>query len=406
MCAHASVGRDLRILIVDDSVVYRRILKDLIGQLPGVDIVGSATNGRVALAKMEVTSVDFVVLDIEMPEMNGLEALEVIRTRWPDVGVVMVSGSSRSSADLTVEALARGAIDFVPKGENREQLKKHLGLVVRSFSTQWNLRHVRAVTSEAPPPRPSGRPEPMIQVAAPSSSPAVLKVPTGTEEAAAILRAAALSVPPPVTVPSVVGLRPARIDVVAIGTSTGGPQALAEVIPKLPGDLGVPVLVVQHMPPVFTASLARNLDDKSSLSVREGVDGDRVEPNVVYIAPGGYHMTVHRTEGTSPVERCIRLNEDPPENSCRPSVDVLFRSVASSYRGNTLAVVMTGMGDDGTRGIVTLKEQGCYCLTQDQNTCAVYGMPRVVAQAGLSDESLGIERIASRIQQLVARPRD
>lgn len=400
-------GRALQVLVVDDTIVYRKILKDIIGELPGVEVSGTAANGRLAIAKMEHSPADFVVLDIEMPEMNGLEALDVIRRRWPEVGVLMVSGGSRSAADLTVEALSRGAIDFLPKADgpdpaqNRAQLKQQLGFVLRTFSTQWSLRQARSSSNEAlrssarpPEPLPERRSSPIAGAVQPKA-----QVSTGlAERSATLLRGASVSLPPPIALPEVVAPRPTTIEVVVIGTSTGGPQALGAVIPKLPGDLGVPVLIVQHMPPVFTASLARNLDSKSALTVREAREGEVLEANVALIAPGGFHMVVQP-------DRRIALTQDPPENSCRPAVDVLFRSVATAYRGHALAIVMTGMGDDGARGVASLKERGCYCLTQDEASCTIYGMPRAVDQAGLSDERLPLERLASRIAQLVSAPR-
>jgi len=196
---------------------------------------------------------------------------------------------------------------------------------------------------------------------------------------------------------------PGRIDVVGIGVSTGGPNALAELIPRLPADLPVPILLVQHMPPVFTASLAEHLDQKSGLSVREARDGEQVLPGRVYIAPGGRHMVVRRLpDAEHPI---VGLNENPPENSCRPSVDVLFRSMAAQYDGNMLAVVMTGMGNDGCEGVRAMKRRGCLCLTQSEASCIVYGMPLSVDEAGLSDEQVPLDRLADRIVHLVRKGR-
>ncbi|HLO65401.1 MAG TPA: CheB methylesterase domain-containing protein, partial [Holophaga sp.] len=197
---------------------------------------------------------------------------------------------------------------------------------------------------------------------------------------------------------------PSRFDVVAIGVSTGGPNALAEVIPHLPADLGVPVLVVQHMPPFFTASLAEHLAKASRLAVSEAIEGEPVLPNHVYIAPGGKHMTVRRMGGAEG-PAIVGLNENPPENSCRPSVDVLFRSVAAQYEGNILGVVMTGMGSDGCEGVRAMKRRGCHVLTQSEDTCVVYGMPLAVDEAGLSDEQVPLPRLASRIAYLVSSGR-
>jgi len=194
-----------------------------------------------------------------------------------------------------------------------------------------------------------------------------------------------------------------RIELLAIGVSTGGPNALAQLIPLLPADLGVPLLIVQHMPAVMTASLAESLNKKSALHVHEAVDGEEVLPNVAYIASGGWHMTVvsERGPGGSYGKKRIQLTSDPPVNSCRPSVDVLFRSVAKAYSGTVLAVIMTGMGSDGMEGVLALKQNNCYCMAQTEETCVVYGMPRAVVEAGLSDEKVPLHNMACRIVELV-----
>ena len=200
--------------------------------------------------------------------------------------------------------------------------------------------------------------------------------------------------------------KPTRIDVLGVGVSTGGPNALAEVVPHLPPDLGIPVLVVQHMPPVFTKSLADGLAKKSMLPVREARDSDPIEPDTVLIAPGGRHMVV-RTEldaATGERRRRVGVNDSPRENGCRPSVDVLFRSLAAQYGGNMLAVVMTGMGSDGREGVRAMKRRGCYCLTQTEASCVIYGMPQAVDTAGLSDESVALEHLGSRITEITRKP--
>ena len=195
---------------------------------------------------------------------------------------------------------------------------------------------------------------------------------------------------------------PERIDVVGIGVSTGGPNALAELIPRLPADFPVPILLVQHMPPMFTASLAEHLDQKSQVSVREARDGEPVLPGGVYIAPGGRHMVVRRLPDGALI---VGLNDNPPENSCRPSVDVLFRSLAAQFEGNLLAVVMTGMGSDGCEGVRAMKRRGCRVLTQSEASCIVYGMPLAVDEADLSDEQVPLDRLADRITRLARKNR-
>ena len=374
----------LRVLIVDDTVVYRRILSEVVESLGDAVLVGTAPHGRLALAKLEQTPADLVLLDVEMPEMDGLQTLHEIRRRYPATSVVMVSGTNMSSAEITMRCLEQGALDFLHKPEaadaeaSRNELKEKLRPLLRHVQTRVNLHQGTAARAglAAVPARPGPVPVP----AAPAPAPA-----------RAIRPAPA----------------PARIDIVAIGVSTGGPNALTELIPNLPADLAVPVLLVQHMPPMFTASLAEHLDQRSQLSVREARDGEPVLPGCVYIAPGGKHMVVRRLpdrEGgaSTPI---IGLNENPPENSCRPSVDVLFRSLAAQYEGNLLAVVMTGMGSDGCEGVRAMKRRGCLCLTQSEASCIVYGMPLAVDEAGLSDEQVPLDRLAPRIAQLVRKHR-
>jgi two-component system chemotaxis response regulator CheB len=192
---------------------------------------------------------------------------------------------------------------------------------------------------------------------------------------------------------------------VVIGISTGGPNALKEVIPKLTASLNVPVLIVQHMPPLFTASLAESLGRKSVLTVREAQEGDVLRPNTVLIAPGGKHMVIRSDpNGVGGPGFILALNENPPEQNCRPSVNVLFRSAATYFGGRVLAIVMTGMGEDGCEGVRAMKRQGCICLTQEESTCVVYGMPRAVDEAGLSDARVPLEQMAERIQQFVRNP--
>ncbi len=376
--------QDLNILIVDDTVMYRRVLTDVVGHIEGATVCGTAPNGKVALAKMKQTPVDVVFLDVEMPVMDGLETLEKIREEYPEVGVIMVSGANRSSADITLTALQKGALDFVPKPEggnieqSRAELVEQLRNLILMFSTRRRLRPAQR-GGEVPA---AGKPTP-----AAVAKPKEVKAPP----AAPAHRAGPL---------------PTQINVVAIGVSTGGPKALAEVVPLLPANLGVPVLIVQHMPPVFTKSLADSLDKKSPLPVCEAVEGESIEANKVYIAPGGRHMVVRKELDSASKEAlfCIGLNDNPPENSCRPAVDVLFRSVSAHYGNNVLSVIMTGMGNDGREGVRAMKRRGCICLTQSEDTCVIYGMPMAVDDAGLSDASIPLHQLAERIGSITRSP--
>jgi two-component system chemotaxis response regulator CheB len=369
----------LRVLIVDDTVVYRRILSEVVDAL-GEAVVGTAPHGRLALAKLEQTAVDLVLLDVEMPEMNGHETLREIHRLYPGTSVVMISGSDYCAAESTTRCLEQGALDFLHKPEGtgaeagRQELMGKLRPLLRLVRTRINL-YQGMQARPAEPPVHAGPPR--------------------------------VRVDPPSTRPGRMGPVPTRIDVVGIGISTGGPNALAELIPHLPADFPVPILVVQHMPPLFTASLAEHLNQISPISVHEARDGEPVLPGCVYLAPGGRHMVVRRLpdrDGTGS-SLIIGLNDNPLENSCRPSVDVLFRSLAAHFDGHMLAVVMTGMGSDGCEGVRAMKRRGCLCLTQSETSCIVYGMPLSVDEAELSDEQVPLVRLADRITRLARKNR-
>ncbi len=352
----------IRTLVVDDTVIYRKILSQAVGQFAELELVGAAASGSIALHKLGAMSAELVLLDVHMPEMDGLETLRRIRERFPHVMVIMVSGISTRSTRSTIQALELGAVDFIRKpestnpAESMSRLIADLKPVIRLVQTRLFARGQAATLPRGP--------------AVHRQAPAVVR-PAHYNTA----------VPP-------------RFSVCAIGVSTGGPEALAKLLPAIPADLSTPIVLVQHMPPNFTRSLAESLDRKSAIRVKEGEDGEAALAGCVYIAPGGRHMTVRRTgEGV-----VLGLNDGPPENSCRPSVDVLFRSVAAAYgdRG-VLAAVLTGMGNDGLAGMRTLKRLPCLCITQSAESCVVYGMPRAIDEAGLADLSLPIERIGDEI---------
>ncbi len=389
-----SVSHKLTVLIVDDELIYRTFLSRVMAALDGVELVPPAANGRIALARLKAKAVDLVLLDMKMPEMSGLETLRRIRQDHPEVGVIMISGEYASDAKVVIEALELGALDFLPKamvaepdGNSVLTLRAHLRTLFHQFQGRRALQQARRMASRAGNSTDSGRTQTDV---VPGS---------GTADPPCAVHGG----PPSRTVP-VRAARFGRIEVVAIGTSTGGPNALGEVIPRLPKDLAVPILIVQHMPPFLTASLAQSLDAKSAMGVHEALDNEPLEAGNVYLAPGGRHLTV-ASEPSHPGgsrRRFIRLDDGPPENSVRPSADVLFRAVAKSFGGHTLAVIMTGMGNDGMKGVQALKEHGCYCITQTQETCVVYGMPRAVDEAALSNERVDLHAIAGRIIDLVA----
>ncbi len=342
---------ELRALIIDDSSSYRKILQQALSRIEGVTVVGSASDGPEGIRMIEEDPPDLVLLDIIMPEMNGLAVLEHIAQRHPRVSVLMVSGNG--DAKNTLRALSLGAVDFIlkPTADAIDTLRDHLYKGVCVVQAQR-----RSLTGESAPPKRRRRKKQVDRVNAVASA-------------------------------------SARSRLIVIGISTGGPRALEELVPALPPGLPCPILIVQHMPAGFTASLANSLDNASALSVAEAKDGDVARAGQVLIAPGGRHMAVE-PDGSHLV---IRINDDPPVNECRPAVDVLMDSVAEHFDGEVLAAVLTGMGYDGNAGVVALKNVGAYCIVQDEATSVVYGMPRMIAEAGNADEILPLDEIAPRM---------
>ncbi|HET9657589.1 MAG TPA: chemotaxis response regulator protein-glutamate methylesterase [Kineosporiaceae bacterium] len=346
-----SPGR-IRVLVVDDSVVIRKLVTEALAADPAIEVVGIAQNGKVAVDKVAELKPDAVTMDIEMPVMNGIEAVRALRRSHGRLPIVMFSTLTERGASATLDALAAGASDYVTKPSN-----------VGSFAeSQQNIR------------------DQLIPK---------LKALTGTRRAAGAQR---VPIPPPAP-PAQRRRRTGPYNVLAIGSSTGGPDALARVLPALPADLPVPVVVVQHMPPLFTRLLAQRLSQHSRVPVVEAHEGQPVTPGKIFIAPGGQHLTLHR-QGTAVL---ARLTEDPPENFCRPSVDVLFRSVAGLYGDRVLAVVLTGMGRDGAAGAKLIRDGGGEVFAQDEATSVVWGMPGAVAMAGQADRILALDRIGPDI---------
>ncbi len=345
--------KSLRILVVDDAIVVRRVLSAVLADDPAISEVHTAPNGRVALQKFTTLRPDAVVLDVEMPVMDGITTLRELRKLDTKVPIVMFSTLTERGAAATLEALANGASDYVTKpsasGGIRAAQERIRGELIPKLKALCRVEISPRVTRRLP-----------------------LRAQPATK-------------------------RPPLIDVVLIGVSTGGPNALAQVIPSLPADLPVPVLIVQHMPPVFTKMLADRLNAKAKLRVVEASHGDQVTPGGVWIAPGDYHMTVAR-QGRAVH---VRLNQDPPVNFCRPAVDVLFRSAVPVYGGRILAVVLTGMGSDGCRGCQLIKEANGYVIAQDESTSVVWGMPGAVVQHDLADEVLPLQEIGPAIARLV-----
>jgi len=349
----------IRILIVDDSSVIRKVLTEGLASDPGLEVVGTAANGQIALSKIPQCNPDLITLDVEMPGMNGLETLTAIRKAYTKLPVIMFSTLTEHGAATTLDALALGATDYVTKPSNTGSLE----VTLAQIRTQL-IPKVKALCPSAAGTLPKAAP--------------------------AIFPAAARP-----------GHEIACIDVLAIGASTGGPNALAELLPAIPADFPVPVVIAQHMPPLFTRLLAGRLNEKSALTVQEGCAGEVLMPGHAWIAPGDHHMTVERV-GTAVR---LGLNQGPPENSCRPAVDPLFRSVAKTFGNNVLAVVLTGMGSDGVNGAGHIRERGGQVYVQDEASSVVWGMPGQVAAAGQADRILPLHSLAQEIVRRVSLQR-
>ncbi len=363
-----SFGKKLRVLVVDDTIVYRKVVSDIVGEIPGVELAGVAHNGKIAIAKIKTLKPDILTLDIEMPEMNGIEVLAELQKNYPGVGAVMLSTLTAEGSEMTMRALELGAFDFIlkPQSGNQQSGKKEIkDALIPIFQAFARSKNAPALIAR------KGR----------------FGSPT------AIARPLARPTPPPPA--GATPVRRSKSEIVTIGISTGGPNALGQMLPRLPANLGVPVLVVQHMPPVFTRSLATSLDKKCPLSVKEAEDGEVIRPNVIYIAPGGKQMRL--IAGVDGLQRRIKITDDPPENSCKPAVDYLFRSVADYYVGRATAVIMTGMGSDGTKGLKVLKNKAAFIIGQDEGSCVVYGMPKAPAELGYLDVVAPLNRIADEI---------
>ena len=344
-----------RVLIVDDAVVVRKTLSDAIAADSALEVAGTASNGRLALAKLPSLKPDIILLDIEMPEMDGLETVRQLRKIDKHIPIVMFSTLTEHGASATLEAISLGATDYVTKPSNTDMEGTFQKVSQELLPRIHALCHIPAAS-----PAPAS--------ALPPALPVVRRDQARPR----------LAVPP---------------QIIAIGVSTGGPDALARLIPSLPADLPVPVVIAQHMPAVFTTMLAARLTAKSAIPVRECKSGEPLSPGSIFLAPGDYHMVLSAEDGT------IRLytHQGPKENFCRPSVDVLFRSVAHVFGARALAVILTGMGQDGLKGCELLQSSGARIVVQDEATSVVWGMPGFVARAGLADKVLPLDQIGLEI---------
>lgn len=343
--------RKIKVILVDDSIVVRRILSDAIMSSDDIEVAATAADGAQALEKINQFLPDAVILDLAMPNMNGVEMLHELRKYNKSLPVIMFSSLTRDGARETFDALSAGANDCVAKPANMGNFQESVRCIKNDL-----LPKIRKYS----------------------------QIFRGLSEKQFVSPGAAVE-------KRHISLR--KIEVVAIGSSTGGPEALARVIGELSGGIGVPILIVQHMPPFFTKLLAERLAVRTKLGVIEAADGMKIEPDRIYIAPGDNHMFVKRNKE----DILIGLNQGEPENYCRPSVDVLFRSVAENFRNSSLAVILTGMGSDGTKGCRAIRDSGGMVIVQDRETSVVPSMPGSVMTAGLADGVFPIGKIGQEI---------
>lgn len=364
----------VRVLVVDDSAVVRRILERTLVPQRGLEVVGKARNGREAIDKVDALRPDVVTMDVEMPEMNGVEAVRAIRRRHPHLPIVMFSTFTDRGAKETIDALMAGATTYVTRRVDVSAPQRGLAIIYEELVP--TLLEVARATPTAPPAPVRSIPTAPAPPAEPARQPATAR--DTLEPWATTVRS-----PPATRRRARRSARGPRCDLLLVGSSTGGPNALGLFLERLPADFPVPVLVVQHMPPRFTELLADRLNAGCPLAIKEAAHGDAVTRGRVLIAPGGHHMKLVGRPGAWQVA----LDDGPPVNSCRPAVDVLFESVAEVHGGDVLAVILTGMGKDGRDGCQTLVDRGATVFAQDEASSVVYGMPRAVAEAGLVSDT-------------------
>jgi len=371
-----TVGRaatePFRVMLVDDSAVIRGFFRRAMEDVPGIEVVSSVGNGQSAVDALAKAKPDVIVLDIEMPVMDGLTALPKLLAIDPEVKIVMASTLTLANADISLKALSIGAADYIPKPSTTAELHSagtfKGELIGKILALGRAKRHLPQESQPAPGVTAKKVP---IRAALVPSGPIALRKPS---------------------------ILPATC--VAIGSSTGGPQALLKVVSNLGQDFDVPVLITQHMPPTFTCILAEHLSKAANREVREASDGDRVRAGCIYVARGDFHMVAEK-DGTNVV---IRLNQNPPENFCRPSVDVMLRSLTKLYGNRLLTVILTGMGQDGLLGGREVIEAGGTIIAQDKNTSVVWGMPGAVANDGLCSAVVPLDNVAAKIRELSGRP--
>ena len=353
----------IRVLVVDDSALMRQFISDILRSDPRIEVAGTARDGKDALAQIRAVKPDIVTMDVEMPNMDGLKALEEIMKTNP-IPVIMVSTMTQEGAETTLKALALGCVDFIgkPSGSislNIKDVGREIIDKVIAASTA-KVRRAGFLPGFATPAKPLTPANDFRRMTPPMMG-------TG------------------------------HYDIVAIASSTGGPMALSELLPKLPKKFPVPIVITQHMPKEFTGSFAKRLNESSQIEVVEGFEGLMLKPGRAVIAPGGSHLVIKRRQGTS----ICSLSDAPPVLSVKPAANIMFLSLADEYGGNVLCVILTGMGRDGTDGAIALKKRGAYVIAESQKTCVVYGMPKAAADAGIVDEILPLNEIPDAMIRLV-----
>jgi two-component system chemotaxis response regulator CheB len=346
----------IKVLIVDDSAFMRNTLSSMISSDPEIQVAGIARDGKEAVEKVASLKPDIVTLDVEMPRMDGIEALKHIMEKTP-VPVLMVSSLTTDGAKATLDALDIGAVDFIPKNLsdlsiNIVKIKEVLIDKIKKIGKKGLVRNFRKTVSRPP-----------------------LKMPVQTQTQAQYSAHR-------------------KVNIVAIGSSTGGPKALQNIITRIPKDFPVPILISQHMPPSFTGPFSERLNQLSQIEVKEAEHEEPISKGVVYVAPGKGHMSIERKKMTQTV---ISINEEKGEYIYRPSVDVLMLSVVQNFSGHVLGVILTGLGNDGAKGMKEIKNKGGRTIAESEQTCVVYGMPRAVVEAGTADKVVPLDEIAGEI---------
>jgi len=360
----------IRLMLVDDSAIIRGLIARMVSDDPGIKVVASVGDGAQAVKRMAQGGIDVIVLDIEMPVMDGLTALPKIIEQDPNVKIIMASTLTERNADVSIRALSMGAADYVPKPTSTTKI---------GGASDFRRELVEKIKTLGAVAR--GKTGRLLPGAAARTE---KKAPSSLYPKPIVLRRAGSAQPP---------------EILAVGCSTGGPQALHAFFGALKPDIGVPVVVTQHMPPTFTRILAEHIAKDSEWAGAEAKNGDVLQPNRFYMAPGDFHMVIE----ASPNGPVARINQDPKENFCRPAVDPMFRSVAKTYAGKALAVILTGMGSDGLKGSQVLIDTGGTLIAQDEESSVVWGMPGSVATAGLCTAVMPIDGLVGRAMQFFRR---